>query len=638
MKNQPNFNYAHTLSRCCNLKPGANWESDKLGQSRDENIVKLFGAQYVSSFDLDCESETIVYALNSDRGRSLHLLLRGRDGKYSSHLLSDEDRSYASLKLVDSGRRLLFLSDTGGDEQFDIFQAEIQGRDGRFDLIGLRNLTPGTDYTISPPISIDASGSVIAFVSDKDGQFATYTLSLRSGIEKRITNHAFSDNAGLLSPDGSRIAVSFSREGQENAVAVFDAESGNIIRRVEMLGKMIDAGHPYWSMDSRTLAFSSVIKDSERIGILNTDSGGLTWITEEGTNCSAPVISEDMTRIAYLREGSVSLMPAISPLKDAGEQINSPAADGLCLDFRLSRKGDRIIMLMEDSRHPPNLCVYDMGTMRQSWLTESFGTQTLTAGFVSPAMVNYASEHDGLTIPALLYRPGGGAGRQAAVVYIHGGPTWRTYARWEPLIQCLVRSGITVVCPNYRGSSGYGKSFRDANRFVMGTADLSDCATAWRYLTENGLASRKKVAVMGESFGGYLTMCALVTYPERWCAGSAAVPFLNWFTEMENERKDLRFWDLQNMGDPSRDSERLRKASPLFFLDRIKAPVQIMAGENDPRCPLSESLQAKERLESAGIPLDFKFYENEGHSFEKMEDIVDSQIRTYNFLLEHLLG
>ncbi|MCL4347139.1 MAG: prolyl oligopeptidase family serine peptidase, partial [Candidatus Thermoplasmatota archaeon] len=146
-----------------------------------------------------------------------------------------------------------------------------------------------------------------------------------------------------------------------------------------------------------------------------------------------------------------------------------------------------------------------------------------------------------------------------------------------------------------------------------------------------------RIAVAGESFGGYLTMCALTGYPDLWCAGSATVPFINWFTEMESERGDLRYWDLQNMGDPVRDRERLTEASPAFFIERIRAPVQIIAGANDPRCPLTESLQAKQKLEGTGVELDFKYYENEGHSFDRMENIVDSMLRTYRFLIAHLL-
>ncbi len=131
-------------------------------------------------------------------------------------------------------------------------------------------------------------------------------------------------------------------------------------------------------------------------------------------------------------------------------------------------------------------------------------------------------------------------------------------------------------------------------------------------------------------------MCSLTKYPDRWCAGSATVPFLNWFTEMENERDDLKYWDRQNMGDPQKDAERLREASPIFYIDNVRAPVQIIAGANDPRCPLGESLQAKKKLEENGAQLDFRYYENEGHMFEKMENIVDAATACYAFLKKHL--
>ena len=131
-------------------------------------------------------------------------------------------------------------------------------------------------------------------------------------------------------------------------------------------------------------------------------------------------------------------------------------------------------------------------------------------------------------------------------------------------------------------------------------------------------------------------MCALAKYPSLWAAGSAIVPFLNWFTEIANERDDLRYWDMQNMGDPEKDKERLREASPIFFIDQIRVPVQMIAGAHDPRCPSSETLQAQNELRKRGKPADVVIYPDEGHGFLKMDNRVDAYKKNVHFLTDRV--
>jgi len=139
-------------------------------------------------------------------------------------------------------------------------------------------------------------------------------------------------------------------------------------------------------------------------------------------------------------------------------------------------------------------------------------------------------------------------GKNAAVVSIHGGPTAQTINSFSRNIQYLVNQGFFVIAPNYRGSTGYGKEFEDANRFDMGGGDLEDVISAAEWIKKTGFIDPKKVVVMGGSYGGYLTMMAVTKAPEMWAAGVPIVPFVNWFTEIENEDPLLRQYDLTTMG------------------------------------------------------------------------------------------
>ncbi len=250
-------------------------------------------------------------------------------------------------------------------------------------------------------------------------------------------------------------------------------------------------------------------------------------------------------------------------------------------------------------------------------LTDSM--QGVSDDFVDPKRVYYES-FDGTKIPALLYSRGN---EEDGVVYVHGGPDWECVNSFSPTIQFLVKKGFKVICPNYRGSTGFGRKFNHMNDKDLGGGDLMDVVYAAKFL------GTKKVAITGASYGGYLTMMAITKFPEIWCSAVAVVPFVNWFTEKQFEREVLKQYDEVKMGD---DPDLLRDRSPIFFVDRVKAPLMLLAGENDPRCPVEETLQVVEKLKERKIEVEYKVYEGEGHGFSKVENYVDSIKRTVEFI------
>jgi dipeptidyl aminopeptidase/acylaminoacyl peptidase len=200
----------------------------------------------------------------------------------------------------------------------------------------------------------------------------------------------------------------------------------------------------------------------------------------------------------------------------------------------------------------------------------------------------------------------------------------------------MVSRGWAVLAPNYRGSTGYGREWQLASRFDLGGVDTEDVVAGANYLEKEGIADPARIAVTGRSWGGYLTMACMTMYPERWAAGAAVVPFLNWFTSHENSREDLQHWDRENFGDPVEDYDLWHARSPYFFLGRVKAPVQLICGAHDVRCPASESKQAYEELIAQGKTCDYVLYPDEGHSFLKMENLIDAKRKRAEFLAAHL--
>jgi dipeptidyl aminopeptidase/acylaminoacyl peptidase len=291
--------------------------------------------------------------------------------------------------------------------------------------------------------------------------------------------------------------------------------------------------------------------------------------------------------------------------------------------------GNSLLFAFDNPRRPPDLWRLRLPDGELQQITHSLPEDLRLEQFGMPEQVRYPSL-DGQQVPALLFRPE--SVPAPAVIDIHGGPNWLSMMTWNPAWQHMLSRGWVVLAPNYRGSTGYGREWQLANRFDLGGKETQDVAAGYDFLAAQGLADPRRVAVTGRSHGGYLTMTCLTQYPERFAAGSAVVPFLNWFTGHANSREDLQHWDLENFGDPVKDHDRYYERSPFFFLERVSAPVQLICGAHDPRCPASESIEAQKILAGQGKACDLVLYPDEGHSFLKTENVVDARRRCIEFL------
>ncbi len=253
---------------------------------------------------------------------------------------------------------------------------------------------------------------------------------------------------------------------------------------------------------------------------------------------------------------------------------------------------------------------------------------------VEPFLVHYPSRDGKWTISALVYVPYNMArsGQNAAVVYVHGGPASQSVNSFSRIIQHMVNQGYMVIAPNYRGSTGYGKEFLHANLFDMGGGDLQDVLAAADFIKQTGYLDPKKLVLMGGSYGGYMTMMGVTKAPDVWAAGVPIVPFVNWFTEIANEDPVLQQSDLATMGDPEKNKDLFHDRSPIFFVDQIKAPLLLLAGGNDPRCPKEEAQQVVDAVKKRGGVAEYKVYENEGHGFARVENLIDAYKRVSEFL------
>jgi dipeptidyl aminopeptidase/acylaminoacyl peptidase len=251
---------------------------------------------------------------------------------------------------------------------------------------------------------------------------------------------------------------------------------------------------------------------------------------------------------------------------------------------------------------------------------------------------------DGLAVPVTLWRPPAATGRRGGpgvptIIHVHGGPTWQAFRDWVPFRELLVQEGFAYLSVDFRGSSGYGRDFRHANRDAWGHADVHDVIDAARWASAQPW-SNGRLAMYGGSYGGYLTLCALVEEPSMWAAG---VDLFGDSDIAESYRHGDRVGriDLERMmgtpDDPSK-AELYRRGSPLYRAERIEAPLLLLHGRKDRRVVPLMTEKMVEALEIEGKYHEVHWYADEGHGLERRENRRDSYSRILAWLKRHLAG
>jgi dipeptidyl aminopeptidase/acylaminoacyl peptidase len=254
---------------------------------------------------------------------------------------------------------------------------------------------------------------------------------------------------------------------------------------------------------------------------------------------------------------------------------------------------------------------------------------------VRPALVRYPS-FDGREIPAWFYRPTG-VENPPALVLVHGGPTGQTLNGWSAAAQFYVSRGYAVFAPNIRGSSGYGREYRDANLRDWGGKDLQDLVYGARWLAAQGGTDASRIGITGGSYGGYMTLIAMTKTPDVWAAGVSVVGISNLRTLHATTRKgDLLPYLIQQIGTPDENPELYDERSPTNFIEQVRRPLLILQGGRDPRVPLAEAEQMRDRLHAAGKTYGYHVYPDEGHGFRRVENVVDALRRTADWFDEHI--
>ena len=584
-------------------------------------ILDARGAQRVA---LSPDGATLYYV--TDLTGTMQLWRTPVDGGMPLRLTYECDR-VGAYRVSPDGALIAYGADEGGNERWQIWLMRNDGSDARPLTRRHDRIHHVVDWTHD-------GRAILAFANLRDERFFDLcAFPLDGGAPLSLFVQDGTGFAVAALPDGRAVVQTDRVRGDLHHLTL--VESGRTIRRLtpETPIAMHDLPQPY---RDGLLILSDRDRDVPAIARLGLD-GSFAWAAAPEHAVDDLAVAGDVVAYATNVDGRSEV--------HAGALGAARRIDGL-------PPGSLTTDLIGNS-----LAVARHGTVAIAWSRYDAPSAVYVARASSPAacvvpaqMAGLSSEglpeeelvgwrsFDGREIPGFLLRPRGAArGPRPTVVQVHGGPEGQARPLWNPLTVALVAAGFNVLQPNVRGSRGYGRAYMslDDVRLRMDSVRDLDAGAAW--LAESGVAPRDRIGVVGGSYGGFMTLAAITFCAERrWAAAVDIVgiaSFKSFFARTASWRRPLR---AAEYGDPEKDADFLESISPLNFIDRIRAPLLVIHGANDPRVPVQEAEQIVTTLRSRGGEVEYLRYEDEGHGLAKAKNRADAWPKVVAFFTKHM--
>ncbi len=511
-----------------------------------------------------------------------------------------------------------------------VVPASLSGAEGS----GLpRKVTDFTTYASSPKWMPDSNGLIVSVERDDATQLL---LTDRGGIWPRaLTTDTLGDHWDPQpAPDGKSVAFVYRPFDDLNRldIRVIDLASGEI-RMVHGLPK-VRMGMPRWSPDGQWIAFISQEAGHDDVWLMRPDGSNLRQLTYEGLDFAEFAWSPDGRSLAATRIRNVSFELVLIDV-ESGKVTDLKVEPGVHSRLCWLPDGGSLTFEFESPVRMPDIYRIEIASKQVTQLTFSTPPALAALKLVMPEHITYKS-FDGLDIPALLFKPEKPNG--AAVLHPHGGPSSLYSMEFDILAQYLLAKGYTFIAPNYRGSTGYGVEFEHRNYGDWGKGDLQDCLYGAKFLRTLPWIDPTRIAILGGSYGGYMTVSALSRDPEYlFACGVAKYGDSNLVSSWAQCNRELRLYTEIFLGHPAKNRQAYLDGSPLYDVKNVQKPVLVLHGLLDDIVPPEASEEWVEALKHEGKTFEYKTYDDEPHGFLRRENLTDVYERVERFLDWYLL-
>ncbi len=581
------------------------------------------------------DGSTVAYVAND--GGQYNLWLRPVAGGPAHQVTTFTEHSVRTVAWAPDGASLAFAADHDGDEQHQIYLVGTAGDEPR-------RLTSALDrqHELSGmPFSPD--GKVLVYAgNDRDESVQDLLVhDLVDGKVRRIASVPGEMASSVaVSPDGRWLLAAIARSNTDVDAAIVDlVDSDSEIRLLtahEGDTTYLPSG---WLPDgSGVYLITDADSEFRSLAVCGLDGRVITQVSPDW-DVEDVVASKDGSTLVWTVNESGTSVPYAVRLDPASEWIDGTRiaiADGVIDGFDVAPDGSTVVGLFGTGTRPTELVAIDVDSGATAFLTESRPPALLDSDQVAPVAVDYPT-HDGRRIPSWLYQPAGN-GPHPVVLSIHGGPEAQERAEYmySGLYHYLLASGIGVLAPNVRGSTGYGVSYQKLIHRDWGGAELGDFERAVAYLRTLHWVDADRIAVFGGSFGGFAALSCVSRLPDLFAAGVSIVGPSNLVTLTKSVPPTWRPLMASWVGDPEDDYDMLMERSPITYVDQISAALMVVQGANDPRVVKAESDQIVDALRNRGVEVRYDVYDDEGHGFTKRSNEVKAIGDVGEFLVNRL--
>jgi dipeptidyl aminopeptidase/acylaminoacyl peptidase len=535
------------------------------------------------------------------------------------------------------GRWIAYGTDRGGNERTQFF---LLSPDGTRE----RELTPSDDF-FRLFSGWSPAGSRIAYVSNErnGNDFDLYVMDLdaegRPGAPRMVMQGAGNLGVEAWRPDGEAIVLSQGRGEADNDLFLLDLRTQKL-DTLFMPGQMSSYRSIEWTPDGEGF-FVATNHEREFSGLahVHVADRSIHWMQQPRHDVEQVALSPDGRLLAYtVNEDGFSRLI----IRDLPGQRDLPQLDlpgGVIGGLDWAEDANRLAIGVSGPGLPGDVWVYDAAAGRTVRATESTLAGLDPAAFIAPQPVTIPS-FDGESIYGLLYLPRGAQGRRPPVVMmLHGGPTSQARPGFDPVKQYLLARGYAVLDLNFRGSTGYGQRFTQLDNKRLRPNAVRDMQAAVEYLRQRSDVDGTRVAAMGGSYGGYMTLAAVAQLPEYFQAGVDFVGVANWISGLEDASPQLRNSDRIEYGDITNAEDRafFTQISPLSYAGDIRSPLLVVHGANDPRVPVGEADQIVRAVRHRRGDVEYLRFPDEGHGIARLQNRITAYQRIARFL-DRVLG
>jgi dipeptidyl aminopeptidase/acylaminoacyl peptidase len=635
--------FAASLTGCVAPTSDANKASTAIGTTvpKRYDVRDFFNNPEQAYFRLSEDGKTLSFmrpAKDLD-GKRRNIYVQALDGSKPTgterRLTQETARDIDNYFWKGSGT-LLYQKDFGGDENYHVVAVNtVSG--------AVKDLTPyeGTRASVLDALMDDPEHILITHNKRDKKIFDVVRVNVRTGAETLVAQNPgnvddwITDHAGKV-----RVAVVI--DGTDTTVSYRKAENESF-KPIITTNYKTQITPLFFSADNLQIyALSNRGRDKKALVLIDpnqpaaeqlvferpdVDLWSATWSARNNRLSLAEFQTDKLGREFFDPEAKAVYKALSAQLPNM--EINLQSATKLEDKFIVAASSDRT----EGARY-----VYDVKSNTLSKLVD-INPKIAQSDMAAMKPISYKSR-DGLTINGYLTLPVGVPAKNlACVINPHGGPWARDSWGFNAEVQFLANRGYCVLQMNFRGSTGYGRTFWEASFKQWGKAMQNDITDGVQWLISQGIADSKRVGIYGGSYGGYATLAGVTFTPDLYAAAVDYVGVANLLTFMNTIPP---YWEAQRaqmyemVGDPTKDLDLLKAASPVFHVDKIKTPLFVAQGARDPRVNKAESDQIVEALRKRGVTVDYMVKDNEGHGFQNVENRFEFYSAMEAFFAKHL--